>query len=66
MTPDQAPTKADTNLLVSDVDDTLTGDDAGLTNLVDLVNRNRARVLVALNSSRPYESVKKNVTGRIP
>jgi sucrose-6F-phosphate phosphohydrolase len=43
-------------LLVTDVDETLTGDDAALSRFIDAVNRS-PRLLVALNSSRPFPSV---------
>lgn len=44
-------------LLVSDVDDTLTGDAAALERLAAILEANRARLRVALNSSRPADSV---------
>lgn len=43
-------------LLVSDVDDTLVGDDAGLDELIERLERSD-RLVVAANSSRPHESV---------
>ncbi len=44
-------------LLISDVDDTLTGDDAALSRFVEAVNARQPKLLVALNSSRPAASV---------
>lgn len=43
-------------LLVSDVDDTLVGDDEALETFLDLVRRSKY-LTVAVNSSRPHESV---------
>ncbi len=53
-------------LLISDVDDTLTGDDAALHALADTLNENRERVCVALNSSRPAASVDATVASVFP
>ena len=44
-------------LLVSDIDDTLTGDDAALNQLSDELGRHRRGIKVAVNSSRPAKSV---------
>ncbi|MBI1173241.1 HAD hydrolase family protein [bacterium] len=44
-------------LLVSDIDDTLTGDPAGLNRLWQAVQARRGGLLLALNSSRPAASV---------
>lgn len=44
-------------LLVSDIDDTLTGDGAALERLWAAVKRHPERVRLALNSSRPAQSV---------
>ncbi len=44
-------------LLISDVDDTLTGDGPALEQLVEAVAQRRPKLRVALNSSRPAASV---------
>ena len=44
-------------LLISDVDDTLTGDDASLLRFAQAITTRQPRLLVALNSSRPADSV---------
>ena len=44
-------------LLISDVDDTLTGDDDALARLAEAVAQRTPRLTVALNSSRPAASV---------
>lgn len=44
-------------LLISDVDDTLTGDDAALSRFVQAVAERPPKLTVALNSSRPADSV---------
>ncbi|MEM1107797.1 MAG: HAD-IIB family hydrolase [Planctomycetota bacterium] len=44
-------------LLISDVDDTLTGDDDALSRFTDAIATRRPRLRVALNSSRPAASV---------
>ncbi|MEM8494908.1 MAG: HAD-IIB family hydrolase [Planctomycetota bacterium] len=53
-------------LLVSDVDDTLTGDDLAFAELADALANNRDRVRVALNSSRPWASVERTVRDVFP
>jgi HAD superfamily hydrolase (TIGR01484 family) len=53
-------------LLVSDVDDTLTGDDAALRRLADALAEPSNRVTVALNSSRPWASVATTVRDVFP
>lgn len=53
-------------LLVSDIDDTLTGDDAALAQLVDVLNRHRDRIGIALNSSRPSASVDRTIAEVFP
>jgi hydroxymethylpyrimidine pyrophosphatase-like HAD family hydrolase len=49
-------------LLVSDVDNTLVGDDAALRRFVDAAGR-CAPLIVALNSSRPTASVRRTLSG---
>lgn len=49
-------------LLVTDVDETLTGDDAALKRFIATVKRS-PRLLVALNSSRPIASVETTLAG---
>lgn len=44
-------------LLISDVDDTLTGDASALQDFVQQVAKRQPRLFVALNSSRPADSV---------
>ena len=51
-------------LLVSDVDDTLIGDDAALRALLPAMRA--AGIALALNSSRPTESVRRTVAARWP
>ncbi|MEM6459320.1 MAG: HAD family hydrolase [Planctomycetota bacterium] len=53
-------------LLISDVDDTLTGDDAALRELVGAVARRRPRLTFALNSSRPAASVDRTLAEVFP
>lgn len=53
-------------LLISDVDDTLTGDDAALRELADALAAHAPRVTVALNSSRPWASVARTVDDVFP
>ncbi|MEM9751995.1 MAG: HAD-IIB family hydrolase [Planctomycetota bacterium] len=53
-------------LLVSDVDDTLTGDELAFAELADALANHRDRVCVALNSSRPWESVERTVRDVFP
>ncbi|WP_127904252.1 HAD-IIB family hydrolase [Solirhodobacter olei] len=53
-------------LLVSDIDDTLTGDAAALGRLCATLARNRDRVRVALNSSRPAGSVDRTLAQAFP
>jgi len=45
-------------LLASDVDDTLLGDEAALAELNEVLARERPRIYIALNSSRPCESLR--------
>ncbi|MEM7576443.1 MAG: HAD-IIB family hydrolase [Planctomycetota bacterium] len=53
-------------LLVSDVDDTLTGDDHALRELAGALLTHRERVTVALNSSRPWASVERTLRDVFP
>ncbi|MEM1027407.1 MAG: HAD-IIB family hydrolase [Planctomycetota bacterium] len=53
-------------LLVSDVDDTLTGDDAALSRWVEAVAARRPKLWVALNSSRPADSVDRTLAEVFP
>ncbi|MEM1445921.1 MAG: HAD-IIB family hydrolase [Planctomycetota bacterium] len=53
-------------LLVSDVDDTLTGDDGALRELADALVAQQGRIQVALNSSRPWASVERTVRDVFP
>lgn len=53
-------------LLISDVDDTLTGDDAALGRWAEAVAERRPRLTVALNSSRPATSVDATVAAVFP
>ncbi|MEO0514866.1 MAG: HAD-IIB family hydrolase [Planctomycetota bacterium] len=53
-------------LLISDVDDTLTGDDAALSKWVEAVSSRQPRLLVALNSSRPAASVDATLSSVFP
>lgn len=53
-------------LLVSDVDDTLTGDDDALARLADVLSEKRHRVVLALNSSRPWVSVEMTMRAVFP
>ncbi len=48
-------------LFVTDVDDTLVGDDASLAKLASALEMKRGETLVALNSSRPCASVRKTI-----
>ena len=64
-TDDPDPTTAG-RLLVSDIDDTLTGDQPALWNLIDAVEANRPRLRIVLNSSRPYESVRATLRDVFP
>lgn len=52
-------------LLVSDVDDTLTGDEAALAELATAFAANRPQLIVAYNSSRPCASVRQTL-GALP
>ena len=58
-----APTQV---LLVSDIDDTLTGDSEALQRLVKLVEAHRARLSMAVNSSRPGPSVLQTLRDDFP
>ena len=53
-------------LLISDVDDTLTGDAAGLQSLCDAILRNHSQLWLALNSSRPRASVARTLQQDFP
>ncbi|MHC0052176.1 HAD-IIB family hydrolase [Actibacterium sp. D379-3] len=53
-------------LLVSDVDDTLTGDAPALSRLCTVLAQHRGRVIVALNSSRPSDSVDATLAQTFP
>ncbi len=53
-------------LLISDVDDTLTGDDAALATLAEALGQRRPRLTVALNSSRPAASVDATLASVFP
>jgi len=54
--PDPQTESPDT-LLVSDIDDTLTGDDEALRTLTMAINALHPRLRIVVNSSRPYDSV---------
>jgi len=53
-------------LLISDVDDTLTGDDAALAAFAEAVATRSPRLTVALNSSRPAASVDATLAAVFP
>lgn len=53
-------------LLVSDIDDTLTGDRPALDHLWATLSRHRDRLKIALNSSRPAASVDRTLAGTFP
>lgn len=53
-------------LLVSDIDDTLTGDRAALVSLCQVLSCHRSRIKVALNSSRPAASVDETLASYFP
>jgi len=53
-------------LLVSDIDDTLTGDDDALAALAALLARHRDRLRLAVNSSRPAASVADTLADEFP
>lgn len=53
-------------LLVSDIDDTLTGDPAALRRLWQVLERHRGRLKIALNSSRPAPSVDETLRSYFP
>lgn len=53
-------------LLVSDIDDTLTGDARALQDLADALERGRDRLWVAVNSSRPAASVAQTLREGFP
>lgn len=53
-------------LLVSDVDDTLTGDASALEAFARVARANRPGLRIVLNSSRPYESVQHTIRHAFP
>jgi len=53
-------------LLVSDIDDTLTGDDQALRFFADVIARHRRRLCFAVNSSRPSASVVRTLKDVFP
>lgn len=53
-------------LLVSDIDDTLTGDAAALTELADAMERGAKHLIFAVNSSRPAVSVAATIAEEFP
>lgn len=53
-------------LLVSDIDDTLTGDDRALAHFAQVIRRNRRRLWFAVNSSRPAASVARTLSTVFP
>lgn len=53
-------------LLVSDIDDTLTGDRDALEDLWQTLKEHRSRIKLALNSSRPAASVDETLAGYFP
>ncbi len=53
-------------LLVSDIDDTLTGDDAALAKLADAIQRAGDGLIFAVNSSRPAVSVAETLNDVFP
>ena len=59
-------TQAQPWLLVSDIDETLTGDAAALEALTERLTANRHRLRVAVNSSRPSGSVSETLTSEFP
>lgn len=64
MSDDGAP--SETWLLVSDIDDTLTGDPAAMVALAEALNRSEGRVRFAVNSSRPAASVDDTIAHEFP
>lgn len=58
--------RADRWLIVSDIDDTLTGDAAALARLGAALTRAGGRVALALNSSRPHASVAATLAREFP
>jgi len=61
-----SPINARPWLVVSDVDDTLTGDAEGLRALTAALNRHTRQLWFALNSSRPYGSVARTLREVFP
>lgn len=53
-------------LFVSDIDETLTGDDVALQKLADLLGEHRDRIWFAVNSSRPSLSVSDTLNSAFP
>lgn len=60
------PTEKRPWLVISDVDDTLTGDAGGLQALTAAIARNRRQLWFALNSSRPFTSVERTLREVFP
>jgi sucrose-6-phosphatase len=48
-------------LFISDLDDTLIGDDASLQLLVSKINKHREKIIMVFNSSRPCKSMHKSL-----
>jgi sucrose-6F-phosphate phosphohydrolase len=61
-----SPHSCDEWLLVSDIDDTLTGDDRALRALTETVAGSRPKLRFALNSSRPAASVDRTLAEVFP
>lgn len=63
--PDDFP-RADWRLLISDIDDTLTGDADALVRLTDAINGRHPHLRIVVNSSRPYGSVRATLDDVFP
>lgn len=61
-----ASDRGDLWLVVSDIDDTLTGDRQALDDLVARFDREQGRLRLVLNSSRPAESVAETLRSEFP